>query len=138
MVQAQILDLLAGLVRDLGVGLLIISHDLSVLADVCDRVAVMYAGRIVETGPRDEVFTDPLHPYAQALSGGVPADRRPGRALRAGRAARRPAGPAGPAAGLLVRASLPAGGGRVPRGRAAAWSSSATGRSAACIRVGEP
>ncbi|MEP6814798.1 MAG: ABC transporter ATP-binding protein, partial [Marmoricola sp.] len=50
MVQAQILNLLAELVRDLGVGLVMISHDLSVLADVCDRVVVMYAGRVVETG----------------------------------------------------------------------------------------
>ncbi len=72
MVQAQILDLLTGLVRDLGVGMLIISHDLSVLADVCDRVAVMYAGRIVEEGPADEVFLRPLHPYAGALSAAFP------------------------------------------------------------------
>ena len=72
MVQAQILDLLAGLVRDLEVGMLIISHDLSVLADVCDRVAVMYAGRVVELGNADEVFTDPLHPYTRALSSSFP------------------------------------------------------------------
>ena len=72
MVQAQILDLLGDLVRDLGVGLLIISHDLSVLADVCDRVLVMYAGRVVEAGTAEQVFTDPLHPYAAALSGAFP------------------------------------------------------------------
>ena len=54
MVQAQILDLLSDLVRELGVGLVVISHDLSVLADVCDRVLVMYAGRVVETGSADE------------------------------------------------------------------------------------
>jgi len=72
MVQAQILDLLKDLVRELGVGLLIISHDLSVLADICDRVAVMYAGRIVESGAADQVFTDPLHPYTRALSGAFP------------------------------------------------------------------
>jgi peptide/nickel transport system ATP-binding protein len=72
MVQAQILDLLAELVRELGVGLVIISHDLSVLADVCDRVAVMYAGRIVETGSAEQVFTDPLHPYSRALSDAFP------------------------------------------------------------------
>src|SRR4029079_15068282 len=68
MVQAQILDLLSNLVKELGVGLLIISHDLSVLAAVRDRVAVMYAGRVVESGTADEVFTDPLHPYSRALS----------------------------------------------------------------------
>ncbi|HYO39239.1 MAG TPA: ABC transporter ATP-binding protein [Nocardioidaceae bacterium] len=72
MVQAQILDLLSGLVRDLGVGLLIISHDLSVLSDVCDRVAVMYAGRVVECGSAEQVFTSPTHPYAQALARAFP------------------------------------------------------------------
>ncbi|MDX6326092.1 MAG: peptide/nickel transport system ATP-binding protein [Nocardioidaceae bacterium] len=72
MVQAQILDLLAGLVRDLGVGMVIISHDLSVLADVCDRVAVMYAGRVVEIGRAADLFTHPLHPYTAALSAAFP------------------------------------------------------------------
>ena len=72
MVQAQILDLLKNLVHELGVGLLIISHDLSVLADICDRVAVMYAGRIVESGAADQVFTEPLHPYTKALSSAFP------------------------------------------------------------------
>jgi peptide/nickel transport system ATP-binding protein len=72
MVQAQILDLLAALVRDAGVGLVIISHDLSVLADVCDRVAVMYAGRLVEVGPAHQVFGDARHPYTRALSQAFP------------------------------------------------------------------
>ena len=72
MVQAQILDLLRDLVRELGVGLMIISHDLSVLADVCDRVLVMYAGRVVESGTAEQIFSDPLHPYAHALSDAFP------------------------------------------------------------------
>jgi peptide/nickel transport system ATP-binding protein len=72
MVQAQILDLLAALVRETGVGLVVISHDLSVLADICDRVAVMYAGRLVETGPADAVFGDARHPYTRALSRAFP------------------------------------------------------------------
>jgi peptide/nickel transport system ATP-binding protein len=72
MVQAQVMTLLTGLVRDLDVGLLLISHDLSVLASSCDRVAVMYAGRIVETSPAAQVFTDALHPYAAALSAAFP------------------------------------------------------------------
>ena len=72
MVQAQVLDLLAGLVKELGVGLMIISHDLSVLSDISDRIAVMYAGRVVEQGPADLVFTDPLHPYAAALAASFP------------------------------------------------------------------
>jgi peptide/nickel transport system ATP-binding protein len=72
MVQAQVLDLLSGLVRELGVGMLLISHDLSVLADICDRVVVMYAGRIVESGSAEDVFARPMHPYATALSAAFP------------------------------------------------------------------
>jgi len=72
MVQAQVLRVLQELVSELGVGLLMISHDLSVLADLCDRIAVMYAGRVVEQGPAGKVFTDPLHPYAAALAASFP------------------------------------------------------------------
>ena len=72
MVQAQVLGVLQQLVSELDVGLLMISHDLSVLADLCDRIAVMYAGRVVEHGPAGKVFTDPLHPYAAALSASFP------------------------------------------------------------------
>jgi peptide/nickel transport system ATP-binding protein len=72
MVQAQVLTVLAGLVKDLGVGMVFISHDLSVLSSACDRIAVMYAGRIVEEGPAAEVFDHPKHPYAAALAGAFP------------------------------------------------------------------
>ena len=72
MVQAQVLDLLKGIVRDLGLGLMIICHDLSVLSSTCDHVAVMYAGRVVEQGPARQVFEDPVHPYTRALSGAFP------------------------------------------------------------------
>jgi peptide/nickel transport system ATP-binding protein len=72
MVQAQVLDLLTSLVRELGVGLVVISHDLSVLATTCDRVAVMYAGRVVEEGPVAQVFEEPLHPYTAALLRALP------------------------------------------------------------------
>ena len=72
MVQAQVLQLLADLQRDMGLSMLFITHDLSVLAQVSDRVAVMYAGRIVESGPAAQVFTDPRHPYSQALAGSFP------------------------------------------------------------------
>ena len=72
MVQAQVLSVLQELVSELDVGLLMISHDLSVLADICDRIAVMYAGRVIEHGPAGKVFTDPLHPYAHALSASFP------------------------------------------------------------------
>ncbi|MBS1695495.1 MAG: ABC transporter ATP-binding protein [Actinobacteria bacterium] len=72
MVQAQVLDLLSSLVKQFGLGVVFISHDLSVLARACDRVAVMYAGRIVEEGAAADVFVRPMHPYARALAGAFP------------------------------------------------------------------
>lgn len=72
MVQAQVLGVLTDLVHDLGLGLLLISHDLSVLGTTCDRVLVMYAGRVVETGPAAELFDHPLHPYGGALAAAFP------------------------------------------------------------------
>ncbi|MCC3765300.1 ABC transporter ATP-binding protein [Glycomyces sp. TRM65418] len=73
MVQAQVLQLISGLVAEKGVGLVMISHDLSVLSAVCDRAAVMYAGRIVEQGPAREVFANARHPYSAALGAAFPA-----------------------------------------------------------------
>jgi peptide/nickel transport system ATP-binding protein len=78
MVQAQVLALLKSLQEELGLALLFITHDLSVLAQVCDRIAVMYAGRIVEEGPAGDVFEAPAHPYARALSGAFPRIGEPG------------------------------------------------------------
>ncbi len=72
MVQAQVLRLLKELQRDLGLSMLFITHDLSVLVEVSDRLAVMYAGKIVEEGPAQEIFTDPKHPYTKALAGAFP------------------------------------------------------------------
>jgi peptide/nickel transport system ATP-binding protein len=72
MVQAQVLSVLTGLVRDLGLGLLIISHDLSVLGTTCDRVIVMYAGRVVEEAGARSIFADPRHPYSAALAAAFP------------------------------------------------------------------
>ena len=72
MVQAQVLRLLKQLQDELGLSMLFITHDLSVLVEVSDRLAVMYAGRIVEEGPAAEVFRDPRHPYTTALAGAFP------------------------------------------------------------------
>jgi len=72
MVQAQILELLEKLRRRLGLSLILITHDLSVIAETCDRVLVMYAGRVAEEGPVTEVFRSPRHPYTQKLLGAFP------------------------------------------------------------------
>ncbi|MFI7467682.1 ABC transporter ATP-binding protein [Nonomuraea sp. NPDC049646] len=72
MVQAQVLTLIKELIAEHGISLIMISHDLSVLADVCDRLAVMYAGRVVEHGPSREVFHDARHPYSRALAAAFP------------------------------------------------------------------
>jgi peptide/nickel transport system ATP-binding protein len=81
-IQAQILDLLLEMKQKLDLSLLLITHDLGVIAGVADRVAVMYAGRIVETGPVRAVFHAPLHPYTKGLLASIPGGA-PGRRLRA-------------------------------------------------------
>ncbi|GHA95094.1 ABC transporter ATP-binding protein [Streptomyces chryseus] len=135
MIQAQILRLIEQLVADQDISLLMISHDLSVLADTCDRLAVMYAGRVVEEGPADEVFTDARHPYGLALSAAFPrigdaASRRAPRGL--------PGDPPDPSA-------LPPGCTFHPRCPVAleecgtqdqALREAGVGRRAACVRVG--
>ena len=72
MVQAQVLRLLEDLQREFGLAIIFITHDLSTLADICRRIAVMYAGRIVEEGPNDLVFSDAAHPYTRALAAAFP------------------------------------------------------------------
>ena len=79
MVQAQILELLERLRRDLGLSLILITHDLSVIAETCDRTLIMYAGKVAEEGPVSRIFSAPRHPYTQKLLGAFPnihADRR--------------------------------------------------------------
>ncbi len=73
MVQAQVLQLLRSLQHDLGLAMLFITHDLSVLVEVSDRLAIMYAGKIVEEGRADSVFHSPEHPYTKALADAFPA-----------------------------------------------------------------
>ncbi|GAB5377621.1 MAG: ABC transporter ATP-binding protein [Acuticoccus sp.] len=72
-VQAQIIDLLADLQVELGLAILLITHDLGVVAGICRNVAVMYAGRVVETGPADALFKAPAHPYTQGLLRSTPS-----------------------------------------------------------------
>jgi oligopeptide/dipeptide ABC transporter ATP-binding protein len=74
-VQAQILELLADLRRRLGLAMLFVSHDLAVVGRVSDRIAVMYAGRIVESGPARDIFEHPAHPYTRGLLASIPTLR---------------------------------------------------------------
>ncbi|MDF3302657.1 ABC transporter ATP-binding protein [Streptomyces tropicalis] len=136
MIQAQILRLIERLVGEQDVGLIMISHDLAVLADTCDRLAVMYAGRVVEEGPARQVHEDALHPYGRALSEafpriGDPASRFAPRGL--------PGDPPDPAA-------VPSGCAFHPRCPAAlevcatqdqALRPAGSGRRAACVHVAE-
>jgi peptide/nickel transport system ATP-binding protein len=82
-IQAQILELLALTQRETGMALVLISHDLGVVSQICDRVAVMYAGRIVEEAPVEKLFEHPAHPYSRGLIGSLPAIDGPRRRLTA-------------------------------------------------------
>ena len=73
MVQAQIMELLKKLQREFNLSIILISHDLSIIAEVCDRVVIMYAGKIVEDGRAEMVFGKPLHPYTQGLLKAFPS-----------------------------------------------------------------
>ncbi|WP_084723413.1 ABC transporter ATP-binding protein [Streptomonospora alba] len=137
MIQAQILRLIDELVAGLDISMLMISHDLSVLAETCDRLAVMYAGRIVEEGPAEEVFAAARHPYGAALSAafprvGDPASRRAPRGL--------PGDPPDPAelpSGCAFHPRCPEAQERCSRVDPLLWPAGAD-RSAACVRVLTP
>ncbi|MBA3911249.1 MAG: peptide ABC transporter ATP-binding protein [Rhodobacter sp.] len=83
-IQAQVVNLLERLQRDFGLTYLFISHDLSMVRHIADRVAVMYLGRIAELSPRDALYAQPLHPYAEALLSALPRVDRAGSGGRAG------------------------------------------------------
>jgi len=71
-IQAQILELMQQLQRDLGLAIVLITHDLGVVAETCDDVVVMYAGRVAETGPVEQIFNHPSHPYTRGLLESIP------------------------------------------------------------------
>jgi len=75
-IQSQILDLLKKLQKETGMTILMITHDLGVVAEMCDRVAVMYAGTVVETGNVSEIFSNPKHPYTQGLLSALPGESK--------------------------------------------------------------
>ncbi|MCP4694894.1 MAG: ABC transporter ATP-binding protein, partial [Desulfobacterales bacterium] len=80
-IQAQILTLMLRLKTETRTSILFISHDLGVVAEICDRVAIMYAGSIVEIATVEEIFTQPLHPYTEGLMASIPGRGRRGRDL---------------------------------------------------------
>jgi oligopeptide/dipeptide ABC transporter ATP-binding protein len=134
-VQAQVLNLLADLRGRLGLGLLFISHDLHVVRSLCDRVVVLYLGRIMEQGPAAEVLQNPRHPYTRALLSAAPSldvARRRTRILLEGD----PPSPSDPPSGCVFRTRCPwalaACAGGVP-----APLDVGPGHTTACIRAGE-
>ena len=135
-VQAQILELLRSLQKELGMAMIFVTHDLGVVADICDRVVVMYAGQIVEQSPVHELFANPAHPYTRALLGGHAAvdaeGRAPQRRSRAwcpipGQLGRR----------VPVRAAVRVRHRRVPRRARPARARPASERQVRCVRHDE-
>ena len=82
-VQAEVLDLLRDLQEEFHMGVLLVTHNFGVVADLCDRVSVMRNGRIVETGPARAIFADPQHEYTRALFDAILEDSKPRAALAA-------------------------------------------------------
>ena len=80
-IQAQIMELLQALQRDLGLSILLITHDLGIVAEMCRNMVVMYAGRIVESGPAAQIFAGPRHPYTAGLINSSPRHARKGERL---------------------------------------------------------
>ena len=113
-VQRQVLDTLRDLQQRFGLSIVLVTHDISVVAYVCDRVVVMYAGQVVESGPVGEVLARPFHPYTMGLTNAFPDLARaaaqivpiPGRAARPARS-RRPAAASRRAARSRSRAAAP-------------------------------
>jgi peptide/nickel transport system ATP-binding protein len=107
-IQAQIINLLRGLQRELGLAFVFIAHDLAVVRHFCQRVAVMYLGKIVEIGDRDDIYQRPAHPYTRALLSAIPDVAQPnGRALRDTEEAGGGAAGNGPAGRIRLTGDVP-------------------------------
>ncbi|MDF2705398.1 ABC transporter ATP-binding protein [Nonomuraea muscovyensis] len=136
MVQAQVLTLIKQLVAENGISLIMISHDLSVLADVCDQLAVMYAGRLVEHGPAGEVFHEARHPYSQALAAAFPTVGDPASRLAPRGLGGDPPDPMRLPSGCSFHPRCPVAREECPTLDVELWPAGA-GRRAACVHVRE-
>jgi peptide/nickel transport system ATP-binding protein len=134
MVQAQILRLLKDLQAAFGLATLFITHDLSTLAAACDRIAVMYAGRIVEEGPAHEVFAAPAHPYTRALAAAFPVIGDPAFRHKPSGLPGDPPDPRSLPSGCPFHPRCPVVRDVCPRTDVALWPAGA-GRRAACVEV---
>ncbi|MBB5075355.1 ABC transporter ATP-binding protein [Nonomuraea endophytica] len=136
MVQAQVLTLIKELVASQDISLIMISHDLSVLADVCGQLAVMYAGRIVENGPSHEVFHDARHPYSKALAAAFPTVGDPVSRMAPKGLGGDPPDPMRLPGGCSFHPRCPVAVEACPTLDVELWSAGA-GRTAACVHVKE-
>ncbi|MFI9556088.1 ABC transporter ATP-binding protein [Nonomuraea endophytica] len=136
MVQAQVLTLIKELVASQDISLIMISHDLSVLADVCGQLAVMYAGRIVENGPSHEVFHDARHPYSKALAAAFPTVGDPVSRMAPKGLGGDPPDPMQLPGGCSFHPRCPVAVEACPTLDVELWSAGA-GRTAACVHVKE-
>jgi peptide/nickel transport system ATP-binding protein len=134
MVQAQVLALLEKLQRELGLAMIFITHDLSTLAAFCRRLAVMYAGRIVEEGPSADVFGSPRHPYTAALAAAFPVIGDPSFRMRPSGLGGDPPDPRLLPTGCSFHPRCPVVEPRCPATDVELWPAGA-GRRAACVRV---
>jgi peptide/nickel transport system ATP-binding protein len=133
-VQAQILALLTDLVRDAGIGMIMISHDLSVLAETCQRMAVMYAGQLVEIGTSRALIDEPRHPYTRALAGAFPRIGDPASRLAPAGLPGDPPDPADVGVGCPFQPRCPEAFDACPTEPVQLWDAGAD-RQSACLRV---
>jgi peptide/nickel transport system ATP-binding protein len=136
MVQAQVLELLERLQRELGLALIFVTHDLATLAHACERIAVMYAGQIVEEGASDAVFAGPAHPYTAALAASFPVIGDPTYRMRPSGLGGDPPDPRDLPGGCPFHPRCPVAVAECPTVDVELWPAG-KGRRAACVHVRE-
>jgi len=135
MVQAQVLQLLEDLQKELGLAVIFITHDLSTLSSACRRLAIMYAGRIVEDGPSREVFREAAHPYTEALSAAFPIIGDPRFRMQPSGLGGDPPDPRQVPSGCPFHPRCPVAEPRCTTTDVELWPTGRPGHAAACVRV---